>query len=79
MKSSAIFFTSSFQPPPPLFPNILQKMYTFFFFHYFQKMYKRFFNPSSGRDKGTIYHMKVLVQRSNVNGKVKSRFEVSYK
>lgn len=40
-----------------------------------EKMYKRFFNPSSGRDKGTIYHMKVLVQRSNVNGKVKSRFE----
>lgn len=40
-----------------------------------EKMYKRFFNLSSGRDKGTIYHMKVLVQRSNVNGKVKSRFE----
>lgn len=54
-------------------------MYTFFFFNQFQKMYKRFFNPSSGRDKGTIYHMKVLVQRSNVNGKVKSWFEVSYK
>ncbi|CAC5392780.1 unnamed protein product [Mytilus coruscus] len=39
------------------------------------KMYKRFFKTDSGRDKGTLYSLKLLIQRSNVNGKVKSRFE----
>ncbi|CAC5425084.1 unnamed protein product [Mytilus coruscus] len=40
-----------------------------------RKMYKRFFKTDSGRDKGTLYSLKLLIQRSNVNGKVKSRFE----
>ncbi|XP_062576937.1 uncharacterized protein LOC134238840 [Saccostrea cucullata] len=40
-----------------------------------EKLYKRFFNTASGREKGTLYHIKVLIERSNVNGKVKSRFE----
>jgi hypothetical protein len=41
-----------------------------------RKLYKRFYKNSSGRDKGTIQHLKILIQRSNVNGNVKSRFEV---
>ena len=47
------------------------------FSRHFQKLYKRFFNTASGREKGTLYHIKVLIERSNVNGKVKSHFEVS--
>ncbi|CAC5418716.1 unnamed protein product [Mytilus coruscus] len=43
---------------------------------FLEKMYKRFFKTDSGRDKGTLYSLKLLIQRSNVNGKVKSRFEV---
>ncbi|CAC5402478.1 unnamed protein product [Mytilus coruscus] len=42
---------------------------------FLEKMYKRFFKTDSGRDKGTLYSLKLLIQRSNVNGKVKSRFE----
>lgn len=38
-------------------------------------MYKRFYKTSSGRDKGTLYNLKLIIERSNVNGNVKSRFE----
>uniref|UniRef100_A0A8W8I4B1 DUF6589 domain-containing protein n=1 Tax=Magallana gigas TaxID=29159 RepID=A0A8W8I4B1_MAGGI len=40
-----------------------------------EKMYKRFYKTSSGRDKGTLYNLKLIIERSNVNGNVKSRFE----
>ncbi|XP_069107278.1 uncharacterized protein [Argopecten irradians] len=39
------------------------------------KLYKRFYKTSSGRDKGTLFNLKLNIERSNVNGNVKSRFE----
>lgn len=42
---------------------------------FIEKLYKRFYNSASGREKGTMSHLKILIQRSNVNGNVKSRFE----
>ncbi|XP_061190846.1 uncharacterized protein LOC133198962 [Saccostrea echinata] len=39
-----------------------------------EKLYKRFYKLS-GRDKGTLYSLKLVIERSNVNGKVKGRFE----
>ena len=41
-----------------------------------QKLYKIFDKNSSGRDKGTLQHLNILIQRSNINGNVKSKFEV---
>ena len=43
---------------------------------FFMKLYKRFYKTSSGRDEGTLQNLKILLQRSNVNGNVKSRFKV---
>ncbi|XP_053388342.1 uncharacterized protein LOC128551493 [Mercenaria mercenaria] len=36
---------------------------------------KKFFKKSSGRDVGTLYHLKTIIQRTSVNGNVKSRFK----
>lgn len=41
-----------------------------------RKLYKRFDKNSSVRDKGTLQHLKILIQRSNINGNVKSKFEI---
>ncbi|OWF45326.1 hypothetical protein KP79_PYT03637 [Mizuhopecten yessoensis] len=38
-------------------------------------MCKKFLNLSKGRDAGTLDSLKVQIQRTNVNGKVKSRFK----
>lgn len=46
---------------------------------YFQKMCKKFMKLAQGRDVGTLAHLKVEIQRSNVNGNVKSRFKVKLK
>ncbi|XP_033729230.1 uncharacterized protein LOC117318339 [Pecten maximus] len=54
-------------------PMIVELFHTVMDF--LEKLYKRFFNKSSGREKGTLYNLKILIQRSNVNGNVKSRFE----
>ncbi|XP_013409173.1 uncharacterized protein LOC106172813 [Lingula anatina] len=40
-----------------------------------EKLYKNLFKSESGRDKGTLCHLKILIERNNVNGKVKGRFE----
>lgn len=44
---------------------------------FFQKLFKRFYSTKCGRDAATLANMKLLIQRTNVNGQVKSRFEVS--
>ena len=43
---------------------------------YFQKAYKRFYQKNTNRDLGTLYSLKCLLKRTEVNGNVKSRFEV---
>lgn len=42
---------------------------------FLEKTMKKFFKKSSGRDVGTLYHLKTLIQRTSVNGNVKSRFK----
>ncbi|XP_033730974.1 uncharacterized protein LOC117320505 [Pecten maximus] len=42
---------------------------------FLEKLCKKFLNLSKGRDAGTLANMKCQIQRSNVNGKVKSRFK----
>ncbi|OWF51396.1 hypothetical protein KP79_PYT24309 [Mizuhopecten yessoensis] len=42
-----------------------------------EKLYKRFYKTTSGRDKGTLFNLKVAIERSNIHGKVKGRFEVT--
>ena len=43
-----------------------------------QKLCKRFLILGNSRNQGTLANLKVLIQRSNVNGQVKSRFKVLY-
>ncbi|CAC5411017.1 unnamed protein product [Mytilus coruscus] len=39
------------------------------------KLCKRFLKLANSRDQGTLANLKILIQRSNVDGKVKSRFK----
>lgn len=43
----------------------------------FQKLFKRFYSTKCARGAATLANLKLLIQRTNVNGQVKSRFEVS--
>ncbi|XP_050396775.1 uncharacterized protein LOC126815254 [Patella vulgata] len=49
------------------------------FFHtlqdFLEKLCKKFLIINKSRDKGTLAHLRVIIQRSNVNGQVKSRFK----
>ncbi|KAK6168775.1 hypothetical protein SNE40_019957 [Patella caerulea] len=49
------------------------------FFHtlqdFLEKLCKKFLIINKSRDKGTLAHIRVIIQRSNVNGQVKSRFK----
>ncbi|XP_052807443.1 uncharacterized protein LOC128236553 [Mya arenaria] len=42
---------------------------------FLEKMAKKFLNLQCGRDQGTLGNMKIQIQRSNVNGNVKSRYK----
>ncbi|XP_045169989.2 uncharacterized protein LOC123532592 [Mercenaria mercenaria] len=42
---------------------------------FLEKTMKKFFKKSSGRDVGTLYNLKTIIQRTSVNGNVKSRFK----
>ncbi|XP_033748132.1 uncharacterized protein LOC117333109 [Pecten maximus] len=56
-----------------LYPVIMEMFHTLQ--DLLEKLYKRFYSNTSGRERGTLCHMKILIERSNVNGKVKTRFE----
>lgn len=43
-----------------------------------QKAYKRLYKLESARQPGTLYHAKCVLQRSSINGKVKSRFKAHH-
>ncbi|XP_062598648.1 uncharacterized protein LOC134260084 [Saccostrea cucullata] len=43
---------------------------------FLEKLCKKFLKLNKATDKATLAHLKVVIQRSNVNGKVKVRFKV---
>ena len=45
-------------------------------FYTLKKLCKKFLILDNGRDGSTLPSLKVLIQRANVNGKVKGRFKV---
>ncbi|XP_014667743.1 PREDICTED: LOW QUALITY PROTEIN: uncharacterized protein LOC106809250 [Priapulus caudatus] len=56
-----------------LFPVIVELFHTQQDF--LEKACKRFLKLDKSRDKGTLGHLKMAIQRVNVNGQVKSRFK----
>ncbi|XP_062588566.1 uncharacterized protein LOC134250228 [Saccostrea cucullata] len=56
-----------------LHPIIMEMFHTLMDF--LEKLFKRFYSKDGGRDAATLANMKMLIQRTNVNGQVKSRFE----
>ncbi|XP_048249938.1 uncharacterized protein LOC124128741 isoform X2 [Haliotis rufescens] len=42
---------------------------------FLEKLCKKFLKLDKGTDKGTLCHLKMVIQRTNVNGKVKVRFK----
>ncbi|CAC5402623.1 unnamed protein product [Mytilus coruscus] len=57
-----------------LYPMVIELFHTLQDF--LEKLCKRFLKLGNSRDQGTLANLKILIQRSNVNGKVKSRFKV---
>lgn len=57
-----------------LYPVIVEMFHTQMDF--LEKTIKKFFKRSSGRDMGTLFHLKTVLQRTSVNGNVKSRFKL---
>ncbi|XP_052089389.1 uncharacterized protein LOC127726061 isoform X1 [Mytilus californianus] len=56
-----------------LYPIVIELFHTLQDF--LEKLCKRFLKLGNSRDQGTLANLKILIQRSNVNGKVKSRFK----
>ncbi|XP_063438320.1 uncharacterized protein LOC134719246 [Mytilus trossulus] len=56
-----------------LYPMVIELFHTLQDF--LEKLTKRFLKLGNSRDQGTLANLKILIQRSNVNGKVKSRFK----
>ncbi|KAL4230439.1 hypothetical protein ACF0H5_010821 [Mactra antiquata] len=59
-----------------LYPVIIEMFHTQMDF--LEKTVKKFMKTPNGRDQGTLSNMKILIQRSSVNGNVKSRFEAHH-
>ncbi|WAR03079.1 hypothetical protein MAR_009637, partial [Mya arenaria] len=56
-----------------LFPVVVEMFHTQMDF--LKNTEKKFMKKSTGRDKGTLSHLQIAIQKTSVNGNVKSRFK----